>query len=276
MPIHQTEIGPIEMLAEGDGPDSLLLLHAAASGPRALFKLGKLLSEGTTWRAHMPGLHGYGATLLADAPADDPFAAHLRVAQWAGDEVGRRNPNGRRVLLGHSMGGLVALMAMQQGVRPDALVLYEPIVLGLLDLADPIDREAHAWDGARVAKLRTGVESGDPEAGVRAFVEAFNEVPWSDLPAALRADLISKAPQLAAETRSAPKIVLDRAHLRALRLPVLILQGETSPAVTHRMTLRLAQAIPHAVRQIVTGAGHMGPALSAASVARHVAPFLAK
>ena len=115
---------------------------------------------------------------------------------------------------------------------------------------------------------------GVPEAGVKAFIEAFNEVSWGNLPAALRADLVSKAALLAAETRAAPLVKLDRTRLATLSMPVLILQGGRSPPVTHRMSLRLAQAIPHAVRRIVPGVGHMGPALTPAVVAAEIVPFL--
>jgi pimeloyl-ACP methyl ester carboxylesterase len=275
MTVHETTLGRIQILRAGSGGNSIILLHAAASGPRALYKLGSALSaEVAGWQAALPALNGYGATSLPGADPQDPFAAHLRIARWAFEELRRDRAGGKRVLVGHSMGGLVALLAALDGVPADALVLYEPIVLDCLDMNDPVDSAARAWDAARVDKLRDGVAGGDPEAGVKAFIEAFNEVSWSDLPAQLRADLVSKAALLAAETRAAPLVELDRSKLAALSMPVLILQGERSPPVTHRMSLRLAQAIPHAVRRVVKGAGHMGPALAPAVVASAVSPFL--
>lgn len=275
MTVHETAIGRIEALRTGGGVNTAILLHAAASGPRALFKLGAALSgAGSDWQAMMPALNGYGGSALPEAKADDPFAAHLRIAKWAFAEARREGTGGQRVLIGHSMGGLIALLAALDGVPAAALVLYEPIVLDCLDISDPEDSAARAWDAARVDKLRDGVAGGDPEAGVKAFIEAFNEVSWSDLPAPLRADLVAMAALLAAETRAAPLVKLDRRRMAALSMPVLILQGERSPPVTHRMTLRLAEAIPHAVRRIVPGTGHMGPALSSAAVATEVVPFL--
>lgn len=275
MTVHETAIGRIELLRTGSGANTAILLHAAASGPRALFKLGAALSgESSDWQAIMPALNGYGGSALPEAKADDPFAAHLRVAKWAFEEARREGTGGKRMLIGHSMGGLVALLAALDGVPADALVLYEPIVLDCLDMNDPVDSAARAWDAERVDKLRDGVVGGDPEAGVKAFIEAFNEVSWSDLPATLRADLVSKAAVLAAETRAAPLVELDRSKLAALSIPVLILQGERSPPVTHRMTLRLAEAIPYAVRRILPGVGHMGPALSPAAIAAELIPFL--
>ena len=275
MTVHETAIGRIEMLRTGTGGNAAILLHAAASGPRALFKLGaSLTGEGSGWEASLPALDGYGGTRLRDARADDPFAAHVQIAHWALDEIGRERPNGRRVLIGHSMGGLVALLAALEGLPADGLVLYEPIVLDCLDVNDPTDMEARAWDADRVARLQTGVAAGDPEAGVKAFIEAFNEVAWSDLPAALRADLVAKASILAAETQAAPMVKLDKSRLAELSMPILILQGGRSPPVTQRMTLRLAEAIPSATRRVIDGAGHMGPALLPARVATELRPFL--
>lgn len=277
MSLHATDIGPIEMLRTGEGRDTLLFLHAAASGPRALYKLASALAAaGSGRQAALLALHGYGATNVQNAQPDDPFGAHLRAVQWAFDAIGSKiaTERGRRIVFGHSMGGLMAVLAALDGMAADALVLFEPIVLGCLDMSDPDDAAARHWDGDRVAKLQAGVASGDPESGVRAFIEAFNEVSWSDLPASLRADLVSKAAQLAAETRQAPHVALEKRRLAALPMPVLILQGSTSPPVTQRMTLRLAEAIPHAERVVIEGAGHMGPALSPGLVAAAIGPFL--
>jgi pimeloyl-ACP methyl ester carboxylesterase len=177
-------------------------------------------------------------------------------------------------LFGHSMGGLIALLAALDGLAADALVLYEPIVLGCLDPNSPEDIAARAWDGACIQTLHERVAAGDPEAGVAAFVEAYNEVAWSQLPAALRAGLVVKASNLVAETTATQELHLDMARLAALPMPVLILQGSRSPQVTHRMTAGLARAMPRAVSRIVEGAGHMGPVMSHAAVATEVRAFL--
>ena len=254
MTVHETAIGPIELLRTGEGPNALVLLHAAASGPRALYKLGAALcGDEPGWRAVLPALNGYGGSTLSDACADDPFAAHVSIARWAVEHLHPETRLGKQVLIGHSMGGLVALLAVLDGVAVDALVVYEPIVLDCLDMSDPEDNAARAWDAARVDKLRDGVASGSPEAGVKSFIEAFNEVSWSELPALFRADLVSKAALLAAETRAAPLVKLDRTRLATLAMPMLILQGGRSPPVTHRMSLRLAQAIPHAGPKLLDG-----------------------
>ena len=273
MSVHETSVGPIEVLRQGEGANAAVLLHAAASGPRALFKVAGALSVAGMTTA-CPALHGYGATRIKDAAPTNSFAAHVAVARWTLDDIAPE-PSGRRILIGHSMGGTVALLTALGGMRLDALVLYEPIVLDMLDASDPTDAAARAWDAACIEKLHTHFANGDAEAGVAAFVEAYNEVAWTVLPEALRHDLVSKASNLVAETRAAQSLRLDRTALAAIACRVLILQGDRSPQVTQRMCAGLVKAIPHAERRTIEGAGHMGPVMSHAAVAREIGSFLA-
>jgi pimeloyl-ACP methyl ester carboxylesterase len=53
-------------------------------------------------------------------------------------------------------------------------------------------------------------------------------------------------------------------------MPVLLLQGARSPAITHAMTDRLATLLPRATRVVVEGCGHMGPVQMPAAVASHL------
>lgn len=273
MPVHETADGPIELLQAGSGRDAYVLLHAAASSPRALFKLAAALGAAGCSTA-TPALHGYGESHLRGAEPADPFSAHVKIARWSMRQGPHDLGAGRRVLFGHSMGGLIALLATLDGQTADALVVYEPIVLDCLDPSDPVDVAARAWDAACIQVLHEKFAAGDAEGGVAAFVEAYNEVAWHQLPAALRSGLVAKAANLVAETQAAQRLVLDRGQLAALSMPILILQGSRSPTVTHQMTAGLARAIPHATRRIVEGAGHMGPVMAPEAVATEVLAFL--
>jgi pimeloyl-ACP methyl ester carboxylesterase len=166
------------------------------------------------------------------------------------------------------MGGLVALLAQ---IPVDAMVLYEPIVLGLLRDDDPDDVAARAWDHAIVAELAERVAAGDPEAGVRRFVEAWNELRWDGLPQSVRVRLIAAAPALADEIRAGSSHAVQP---EAVRWPTLILQGTLSPPVTARMTARLAAAVPVSVRRMMDGCGHMGPVQAPAQVAPAIRSFI--
>ena len=254
MPVYPTASGPIEVLEWGNGPTLILLLHAAAAGPGSLSVLAKALM-GPGRRIVAPALHGYGRTLVEGA--DDPMAAHVTVVRAVLD----RCPAERRVVIGQSMGGVVTLLA---GLKADALVVYEPIVLGLLRDDDPADRAARDWDRAIVAALEQHLAAGNPEAGIRVFVEAWNEVAWDALPASVRARLIAAAPAMAREIRagSSRPIALDR-----VQAPLLILQGSASPSITARMTARLHAGVPGSRRMVLDGCGHMGPVQASAAVA---------
>lgn len=254
MPVYHTPAGPVEMLEWGDGPTLVLLLHASAAGPGSLSGLARALAEPDR-RIVAPALHGYGAT---DVTADgDRLDAHVAVARACLD----RFAASRRVVIGHSMGGMVALLAEP---AVDAMVLYEPITLACLDPDDPEDAAARAWDREIVAALTQAVADGDAEPGIARFVAAWNEMSWPALPDSVRARLLAAAPGLAAEIRAGA----DRAlRLDRIAAPVTVLQGAMSPAITHRMTARLAAALPRATRTVLEGCGHMGPVQRADAIA---------
>jgi pimeloyl-ACP methyl ester carboxylesterase len=233
MPVYHTKAGTVEMLEWGDGPDLLVMLHAAAAGPQSLSALAaQLLRPGL--RIVAPALNRYGATVMHDER--DRVAAHVAVLRACLE----LQPAQRRTLFGHSMGGLIGLL---EGAAFEAMVLYEPIVVACVE--DPMLVE---WD-------RAIVERGD----VAAFVTAWNDTPWEVLPENVRARLNTMAPTLLADMRSVSHFALDIAGLREVEIPVLLLQGETSPPITHAMTKRLAQLLPRVRRVVIDGCGHMGP-----------------
>lgn len=254
MPVYPTSVGPVEVLEWGDGPTLVLLLHAAAAGPNSLAGLAKALAAPGR-RIVAPALHGYGGTGITDA--GDPIEAHVAVARAVLDLY----PARRRVMFGHSMGGLVALLAAPVA---DAIIVYEPIVIGLLRDDDTADVVARDWDRAIVAELELRIAAGHPEAGIRVFVEAWNEVAWDALPASVRARLIAAAPAMAREIRAGSARQVDPGGIVA---PLLILQGAGSPEITGRMTARLHADVPGSRRMVLDGSGHMGPVQAAGVVA---------
>ena len=99
-----------------------------------------------------------------------------------------------RVLFGHSFGGLVAVLALLDGAKPDAVVLYDPIVLACLDLEDAADARGRAWDRELIDRLAQCTAANDPEPGIAGFIEAYNEVAWLQVPETARRALIADAP----------------------------------------------------------------------------------
>jgi lipase len=249
MPVYHTMAGTVETLEWGDGPELLVLLHAAAAGPHSLAALAALLQRPGR-RVLAPALNRYGATVARDEA--DRIRAHI-------DVVHARmaiHPAERRVLFGHSMGGLIGLLGASEGISFDTIALYEPIVTACL--REDVAEEAALlhWDRAIVAR-----------ADIGAFITAWGDTPWDALPDIARTRLSDAAPVLIADMRAVSYHALPISRLNEVRTPVLLLQGARSPAITHAMTTRLATLLPQAKRVVVEGCGHLGPIQAPAAVA---------
>jgi len=259
------------LITLGSGPDVAVLLHAAGSAPKALEKLGASLAP-QLGRIAIPSFTRNGASLIGPVDAPEPMREPAALAT----ALLEAPAGARRILVGHSMGGLMSLMAVTAGARVDALLLYEPIVLSLLDLDDADDRAAHAFDAAVITDMRAALARGDTEAGVARFIEAYGEYPWSRLPQRVREDLIARGPQLLGEALATNGTRLDPARVSAITAPVLVMHGTRSPMVAVRMAHRLGKLIPHAEVRAIDGAGHLGPVSAPDAVAAAIARFLAR
>lgn len=255
------------LIALGSGPDLALLLHAAGSTPKALERLGAALAP-RLGRIAIPAFTRGGRSLIGEGPQAmrEPVALVRAVMETP--------PGARRVVVGHSMGGLMTLLALQAGLRVDAVVLYEPIVLSLLDLADTQDRAAHAFDASVIADMRAALARGESEAGVARFIEAYGEHPWSRLPPRVREDLTARGGQLLREALATNGTVLDAQAVAAIDVPMLVLHGTRSPTVAVRMAQRLGRLAPGCEVQAIEGAGHLGPVSAPQDVADAITAFL--
>ena len=266
MPVYHTDAGTVETLEWGDGPELLVLLHAAAAGPQSLSALAALLQRPGR-RIVAPALNRYGATAMHDEA--DRVGAHFDVLRACLALC----PAERRVLFGHSMGGLIGLLGACNGLPMNAVVLYEPIVTACLRRDHSDEAVLLEWDRSILAQVEQSLAQGDPAAGMAAFVDAWNEVPWASLSTTARARLAAGAQQLAADMHDVSHYALPVEVL--CRAPGLILlQGKLSPPITHAMTSRLAASLPGAQRVLVPGCGHMGPVYEPAALADIVSGFL--
>lgn len=238
----------------------IVLLHATASGPRSLAALAKLLSASGR-RVWLPALAGYGKT---DPAADlDPVAAHTRIALWTLNAAQADATIDRVLLMGHSMGGLVAAKAAAGRDDLAALILYEPIVLATLARDDP----ALARDAVLVDALDAGVASGRPGPAVATFVEAWNEVTWSTLPKEARTALVADAARLARETRSVHQDATSDADWAAVTARTTVVHGLRSPLLAKTMAQNLVRCLPEATLVSLPGLGHMAPVLTSERIA---------
>lgn len=273
MPLLQSRTGVIDTLLWGTGAACFTLLHASATGPKSLSGLADQLSQSGNRRFIAPGFAGYGRTEMQLGDSDR-LTVNLAIAR----EVLGSQPSCRRILFGHSMGGLIALLTAvneaQSGRPVDALILYEPILVDLFDVRQPAQVEARDWDRDAVERLAHHVRHGDAAAGVRYFVEAWNETSWEDLPGTARRHLIDNAENIVSETAAVSTCKLDRGGLAKLSTPTLLLRGSQSPPFVRFVNEAAAQALGNAVQTVLPGCGHMGPLLKPAIVAAAIERFL--
>lgn len=273
MPLIPSPSGTLDVLEWGSGDELVVLLHASATGPRSLKFLAERLGCAGR-RVIAPAFAGYGQRELIGGVDSDRVNTNRSIVS----EVLAQQYRPRRVLFGHSMGGLIALLtAMDEAQRAtpvDALILYEPILIDLLDLQRPDHNAARAWDRAIIDRLAFQVCAGQPEAGVRAFVEAWNDTHWEALPDAARQQLIANADNLTQETTAVSNQKIDRARISALSTPTLLLRGTQSPPLIALTTEIAVNALPNAHQSVLPDCGHVAPVLNPAPVADCIESFL--
>ena len=249
--------------------ESLVLLHAAASHPQTFQRLvGHLLAKGREILA--PALNGYGTSQVAHALG--PVARHVAIAKAALDAT---TQPARTSLFGHSMGGLVALLTALEAPALERLVLYDPIVTGILDPKNPAHRAGLEWDRAIIRALCEGVEGDAPEVGVARFVEAWNEARWAELPTAIRETLVSKAPALALDAPAVSYFEFEPVRLATLQMQTTVAYGERSPEIIALIARQLAARHPGFVSaKALADCGHMAPIAQPAKVASVLAGAL--
>jgi alpha-beta hydrolase superfamily lysophospholipase len=215
-------------------------------------------------RAIILGLHGFGDTgeLAFGLPArywngrgiavyaidQRGFGANPSRKRWPGidalvadavrtaRDVRRRHPGVPLIVVGHSMGGGVALAAAAAGMDADALVLVGPAIAGG-DALNPFAR-AGAW--ALAAALPDQRWTG----------EGLIEIQPTDNPEAIRRVLADPRHFGDPSSRELYGLVLlmDRAAAAAprVRVPVLTLMGERDEVLRPAQVRRIHDRIPGA------------------------------
>jgi pimeloyl-ACP methyl ester carboxylesterase len=152
-------------------------------------------------------------------------------------------------LLGHSFGGLCALEAATRSPRLTRLVLYEPMVGIPVHPPDVVDR------------LQALLDTGDREAVVLTFFREVVRLPdeqlnfLQTLPSwRARLDAAHTIPR---ELRAQRSYEPDPQALRAIRAPVLLLLGGTSPPLVAAATERLRAALPDGRVAVLPDQGHV-------------------
>lgn len=246
----------------GDGP-AVLFIHG--------FPLDRMLwrhqvAELTGWWRIAPDLRGFGES---DAPASGySMAAYAEDLLSLLDLLGVR----RAVLVGLSMGGYIAFEILRR--RPERVA-----GLVLMDTrADPDTPEGTAARDLMIATAR--------ERGALSVAEAM-------LPKLLGEDSLRERPEVVGEVRrmmerapvagivGALESMKARPDSRPLLphlggMPVLAVVGEQDRIVSPTVMRTLADAIPGAEFEVVSGAGHVPPLERPGLVTDRIARFLSR
>jgi pimeloyl-ACP methyl ester carboxylesterase len=120
------------------------------------------------------------------------------------------------------------------------------------------------------------VEAGDPAGAAEQFVEevALGPGMWATLPEPLQAIMIANAQAVVHDVRAPGWADIELERLAELEVPVLLTQGDRSPAWFLEIISRLDEAMPSARVETIPCASHnphgTHPAEYAAVLAGHV------
>lgn len=204
-----------------------------------------VLLHGASGNASTWPRDGWGDALALDLPGrgstPGPALASVQaLAAWLVAELARRELR-RPVLVGHSLGGAVALQAALD--HPEALggvVLVSSAAR--LRVAPPILEAVDAATAEAPFRLDAAFGSATPAAVVEAYAVASASTP----------------PATAAADWRACDAFDVRARLGPLAVPALVVHGDDDPLTPARHQPAFAEALG-ATRVVVPGAGHMLP-----------------
>lgn len=241
----------VQVIDEGRGP-VVLVLHAGLDDGTQWGRVARLLAP--RFRVVRVRRRQYRLDLAPPATMEQEAADVAAVAAALGEPA---------LLVGHSSGAVAALESLL--AAPDAFagaVLYEPPV----PLGPSLGGEASA-------RIRAAMTAGRPIRAIRLFLK--DVVGLSPFAARLA------GPAIACHRRSralVPRQIDDLEAIDALgdrleayaaiRVPVVLLGGETSPAHLGVRLDALRRAIPGAERVTLPGEGHSGHLRAAEAVAR--------
>lgn len=227
-------------------------------------------ASSTQWRALMdrlsPRFHvlaadSYGAGKSPPWPRDrrlsldDEVALLDTVFERAGAGAGAAS-----TLVGHSYGGAIALMAaLRQPQRVRALVLYEPTLFALLRHASAPPGAGEGIQQAVDASI-AHLAGGDPGAAAAAFIDYWmGPGAYAAMPEARRGPIAAAVVNVAGWAQALTTEPTPPEAFAALRVPMLLMVGERSPASSRGVAQVLLQLLPQGRLVTLPGLGHMGP-----------------
>ncbi len=165
-------------------------------------------------------------------------------------------------LVGHSYGGFVALlMAIREPRRVHTLVLAEPPLLTLFVSNKPKPSELlnllFTRPRTAIAIIKFGVTGvgpanasasrGEMDAAMRIFGTAVLGARFYGELSSARLDQL-RANAIKAEFLGSGFAPLNTEDVRTMQVPTLLISGQHSPRLFHRLLDRLAELLPHSQR----------------------------
>ncbi len=234
-------------------PDGVEIVGAArGDGPALALVYGAMMDK-SGWTRLLPGLTGrtlftYDRRGRGESGDSPNYAIETEVADLTAFVESIPEP---RDLFGHSSGALLALLALEQGLRVRRLVLYEPPLIFLreprLDTGLPGELEALLARGDRDAALERflRVSMSQSDEDVRRLREGSR---WPE-----QLGYIHTAPY---DLRISLGFWLNSERLSQIDLPVLFLCGSESLSWMRRGVETLAEAVPGSRFELLEGQRH--------------------
>jgi pimeloyl-ACP methyl ester carboxylesterase len=289
---------PFGVLEKAAVDGTTLAYREEGEGEPVVFVHGAL-SDLRTWDPQLPAV-GRSHRVIAysrryarpnqdiDPGADDPMGPHVADLVAFLRAVGASPAH----LVGNSWGAFIALLAAIR--HPEVvrtLVLEEPPVVSLFASTPPRPAELLRLFATRprtaIALLRFGAgtieparkafERGEDAEAMRIFVHGvLGEDAFERLPEARVQQMRENLTALRAQILGAGFPPLRDDEVRAVRAPTLLVTGDRSPALFHRLTDRLEELLGSVERVAIPDASHGMNEQNAPAVNEAILAFLAR
>ncbi len=245
----------------GSGDTAVLLLHGIGGGQAIWQGSLQALADGG-YRAVAMDLPGYGGSAALGAPDLDAMVASVRAVMQA-----LATP--RTVLVGHSMGGMVA----QELVARDAAGVH---ALVLACTSASFGPPGGDWQARFVADRLAPLDAGLGMAGVAAkLVPAMVSAHAVPGAAELATGVMARVPEATYRAALRAIVAFDRREaLPHIAVPTLLLAGEHDRTAPPAVMQRMAARIPGAQYTCLAGAGHIANVEQPAAFDAAVLDFL--
>lgn len=251
MPVIKAGTFDLDYTDAGEGPP-VILIHSSASGRRQWRQLIESLQS--RYRLVAVNLFGYGATSAW------PNARPLTLADQAELIAAAAALASEPVaLVGHSLGGAVALEAAAQlGRSVRVVVAFEPILFGYLQAHDPTS--AHDEIANLAHRFGALAQSGDWNAAGEWFIDYWAAPgTWAAMSTERRQNTMAMLPAVGHEWGMATTGLRPLGNWRAITAPVHLIQAADTRAPTRAIVNLLATTYPAWHVHTVAAGGHMAP-----------------